>query len=308
MSKTGRTFKNAVLRHFPKSKPSVISQRRRSASSTASATASSTHTKAKSSEKKQTIIFTIARMNPPTPGHIELVKTLIEAGGTSKVYILLQAGEKAGKETQNPLTCGEKKKYLLEMIGSLGEAGEKVEVICADDKLDKDCTQDSDPLRQICDIYKREKYNPEEKTIFYLWVGTDRVESFKKFLGNGKYLPPNSELVTKELKRETGGISGTKMRELAKAKREEDFIKLEMEAGLSLKSAKELYDILHERMNSLPLEYKKPSTAKSASAKSASAAKGKTGTKKGGKRGYKQKRKTKRSKTKQRRKINRNKR
>ena len=192
------------------------------------------------------------------------------------------------------------------MIGSLGKAGDNVEVICADDKLDKDCTQDSDPLRQICDIYKREKYNPEEKTTFYLWVGTDRVESFKKFLGNVKYLPPNSELVTKELKREPGGISGTKMREMAKAGKEKDFMDLERKAGLSLKSAKELYDILHERMDSLPLEYKKPSTAKSASAKSASAAKGKTGTKKGGKRGYK--RKTKRNKTKQRRKINRNKR
>ena len=273
MSKTGRTFKNAVLRHFSKSKPSVISQRRSSASATP---------KVLSSEKKQTIIFTIARMNPPTPGHIELVKTLIEAGGTSKVYILLQAGEKAGKETQNPLTCSEKKKYLLEMIGSLGKAGEKVEVICADDKLHKDCTQDSDPLRQICDIYKREKYNPEEKTTFYLWVGTDRVSSFKKFLGNGKYLPPNSELVTKELKREPGGISGTKMRELAKEGKEAKFIELEMEAGLSRESAKELYDILYERMDSLPIDYKKPSAAKS-----------KTGTKKGGKR-RSNKRKTKR--------------
>jgi nicotinic acid mononucleotide adenylyltransferase len=288
MSKTGRSFKNAVLRHFPKSNPSVISHRRRTASASAPASVS---------ETEQTIIFTIARMNPPTPGHMQLVKTLIEAGGKSKVYILLQAGEKAGKETQNPLTCGEKKKYLLEMIRSLGPAGDNVEVICADDKLHKDCTQDSDPLRQICDIYKREKFTPTKKTTFYLWVGTDRVDSFKKFLGNVKYLPPNSELVTKELKREAGGISGTKMRELAKAGKDEDFIKLEMEAGLSKESARELYEILYERMDSLPPLYKKPSTAKSASA-----AKAKTGTKKGGKRGYKQKRKTKRKK------INRNKR
>jgi len=288
MSKTGRTFKNAVLRHFPKSKPSVISQRRSSASASAAASVSAT---------EQTILFTIARMNPPTPGHIKLVKTLIEAGGKSKVYILLQAGEKAGKETQNPLTCGEKKKYLLEMIESLGPDGDNVEVICADDKLHKDCTQDSDPLRQICDIYKREKFTPTKKTTFHLWVGTDRVSSFKKFLGNVDYLPPNSELITEELKREVGGISGTKLRELAKEGKEEDFIKLEMEAGLSRKSSQELYDILHERMDSLPPLYKKPSTAKSASA-----AKGKTGTKKGGKRGYKSKRKTKRKK------INRNKR
>jgi len=280
MSKTGRTFKNAVLRHFPKSKPSVISQRRSSASATPTVL---------STEKKQTILFTIARMNPPTPGHMELVKTLIEAGGKSKVYILLQAGEKAGKETQNPLTCGEKKKYLLEMIKSLGPAGDTVEVICADDKLHKDCTQDSDPLRQICDIYKREKFTPTKKTTFYLWVGTDRVSSFKKFLGNVDYLQPNSELITEELKREVGGISGTKMRELAKEGKEAKFIELEMKAGLSRESAKELYDILYERMDSLPPLYKKPSTAKSATA-----AKSKTGTKKGGKRECKKGRKTKR--------------
>lgn len=263
---TGKTFRQAVLRHTPYSK-------------NPSASASIL-----SSAKEQQIIFTIARMNPPTPGHMKLIKKLIVEAKTVKIYILLQAGEKAGKEKQNPLTCSEKKRFLLEMIKNLGEAGKKVEVVCADDKLNKDCIQDSDPLRQICDIYKREKYNPEKKTIFYLWVGTERVESFKKFIGNVNYLPPNSELITNELKREEGGISGTKLRELAKDGKEKEFMALEMEAGLSESSAKELYDILYERMNSnMPLIYKKP-LAKSTSVKS---------SKKGGKNKY-IKRKTKR--------------
>ncbi len=280
--KTGRTFREVVLRHTPYHKK---------LSATATATASGL-----SSDKEQIVLLTIARMNPPTPGHMKLIKNLIDEAGKKKVYILLQAGEKAGKEKQNPLTCSEKKRYLLEMIGSLGPSGKNVVVVCADDELDMDCKQDSDPLRQICDIYKREKYNPEKKTTFYLWVGTERVESFKKFLGNVDYLPPNSELVTKELVRAIGGISGTKLRELAMNDKEEDFIKLEMEAGLSHASANELYDILNERMKSLPPIYKKPS------AKSASAAKSAKGTKKGGKR--KRYNKTKRRAKK---KINRNK-
>lgn len=266
---TGKTFRHAVMRHAPYHK--------------------------KSSVKEQQIIFTVARMNPPTPGHMKLVETLIGEAGKNKVYILLQAGEKAGKEKQNPLTCSEKKRYLLEMIESLGPRGKKVEVICADDELDMDCTQKSDILRQICDIYKREKYNPEKKTTFYLWVGTDRVSSFKGFLGNVDYLPPNSELITKELARAEGGISGTKMRELARAGNEEEFMDLEMAAGLSEASAKELYDILNDRMtSSMPDIYKKPSTAsarsniataKSATAKSATAKSAAArGTKKGGKR------------------------
>jgi nicotinic acid mononucleotide adenylyltransferase len=203
---TGKTtFRNAVLRHAPYGKkPSTM------------ATA-----------KEQKIIFTIARMNPPTPGHMMLVKTLIKEAGKNKVYILLQAGLGAGKEKKNPLTCGEKKRYLLEMIESLDPIGKNVEVVCADDELDKDCTQSSDPLRQICDIYKREKYNPEKETTFYLWVGTDRVESFKKFLGNVKYLPPNSKLITNELARPEGGISGTKMRELARNKDEDEKKKIQ---------------------------------------------------------------------------------
>lgn len=234
-----RTFRTMVLKYAPYSKKK-------------------TTTSAK--KREQTIIFTIARMNPPTLGHIELIKTLIVAAikqGNNKVYILLQAGEKAGKEAQNPLTCSEKKRYLLEMISNLEQTGVNVEVICADDELDPSCKQTSDPLRQICDIYQREKFNPEYKTIFHLWVGTDRVADFTKFLGNVAYLPPNSRLITEELKREQGGISGTKLRGLAKQGAKEEFIKLEMAAGLSIESATELYDILYDRMNRLPNIYKK---------------------------------------------------
>ena len=39
-----------------------------------------------------TIIFTLARMNPPTPGHLYVIKKLIEEGinkNAEKVYVIL---------------------------------------------------------------------------------------------------------------------------------------------------------------------------------------------------------------------------
>ena len=48
-------------------------------------------------ENKNTMIFTIGRMNPPTAGHIKVIQTLIEASlsldlrdnGRGRVYIIL---------------------------------------------------------------------------------------------------------------------------------------------------------------------------------------------------------------------------
>ena len=43
-------------------------------------------------QNNNTIIFTMARMNPPTPGHLELIKTLIDQAlrlKVNKVFIIL---------------------------------------------------------------------------------------------------------------------------------------------------------------------------------------------------------------------------
>ena len=50
------------------------------------------------------LIFTIGRMNPPTPGHLDLIKKLIEKAlemNTNKVFIILSKTV----DEKNPLSC-----------------------------------------------------------------------------------------------------------------------------------------------------------------------------------------------------------
>ena len=63
------------------------------------------------------IFFTIARMNPPTPGHLNIIKKLIEVAnerGVSHVYIILS---KTNNNNENPISCPEK----IEVLGDVGD-------------------------------------------------------------------------------------------------------------------------------------------------------------------------------------------
>ena len=69
-----------------------------------------------------TIIFTIARMNPPTPGHLFLIESLIRKAisiNVDQVYVILS---ESNSDNENPITCEEK---LL----TLGTAGDNVDDI-----------------------------------------------------------------------------------------------------------------------------------------------------------------------------------
>lgn len=66
-----------------------------------------------------TIIFTISRMNPPTPGHMLLVKKLVQEAiskNINHVYIILS---KTDTNKDNPLHCPEK----IDILGSTTEIG-----------------------------------------------------------------------------------------------------------------------------------------------------------------------------------------
>ena len=64
-----------------------------------------------------TIIFTLARMNPPTPGHLHLIQKLIDEAihkNIEEVYIILS---KTNDNNENPISCPEK-------INVLGDASD----------------------------------------------------------------------------------------------------------------------------------------------------------------------------------------
>ena len=64
---------------------------------------------------ENSIFFTMARMNPPTPGHLNIIRTLIEdanARGVTRVYVILS---NTNNNDENPIPCPEK-------IAVLGQA------------------------------------------------------------------------------------------------------------------------------------------------------------------------------------------
>jgi hypothetical protein len=248
--------------------------------------------KKNSSAKSHDIIFTIARMNPPTSGHMHLIKFLVaEAIKLKKrtIYILLQAGEKAGREKKNPLYCDEKKIYLSKMIANSQLNNQlnpqvNIVIICADESfLDPSTnepicnTSSTAILSQICYMCTLENVKAKDQTNLHLFIGEDRVEDFTKFLGTGEpgtksYLPSNQKTFYHKIDRpldEMGnplGISATKVRAMALKDNSSEFIKEEIVAGLTSTEANELYTLLHERMSALPDTYKKV-TSKAASRK-----------------------------------------
>jgi len=66
-----------------------------------------------------TIIFTISRMNPPTPGHLLLIKKLIEEAirqNVPKIYVILS---KTNDNNENPIDCQEKINILEENVDDM---------------------------------------------------------------------------------------------------------------------------------------------------------------------------------------------
>ena len=66
-----------------------------------------------------TIIFTISRMNPPTPGHLLLIQKLIEEAirqNVQKVFVILS---KTNDNNENPIDCQEKINILSENVNAM---------------------------------------------------------------------------------------------------------------------------------------------------------------------------------------------
>jgi nicotinic acid mononucleotide adenylyltransferase len=135
-----------------------------------------------------TIIFTLARMNPPTPGHLYLILRLIEEAlkkNINDVYVILS---KTNDNNENPISCPEKINVLGEynditktMINSqkgimIDQAEDqeiknkiqtiKVHTICVPD------TKGATPFTPINDILESKKDIPDLN--LFLIIGDDR--------------------------------------------------------------------------------------------------------------------------------------
>jgi len=198
-------------------------------------------------------LFTIGRMNPPTPGHVQLISVMMEKAitlGLKKIFILLSA---TIDNEKNPLECEEKRRFLygnginaakdivsqkwnnmiqketLEQTKELvfSQLNElktlNVEIICFNDETSYE--YGSHPImskiRFILDKffnYNSNLLNNNENIKAILVIGEDRGNSYnfiKDALNN--YNPP-IDVTIDVLKRPEGAISATIIRQLALSK------------------------------------------------------------------------------------------
>lgn len=104
-----------------------------------------------------TIIFTLARMNPPTPGHLYLIQRLIEEGinkNVNRVYVILS---KTNDNNENPIPCSEK-------INVLGRAEDVAKTMVKSIKEQmKSKTDDEEMKKRIDDIIVENICVPDQK-------------------------------------------------------------------------------------------------------------------------------------------------
>jgi len=174
------------------------------------------------------IIFTIARMNAPTPGHKLLIKTMMIKAlelGLSQINIILSS---TVDNKKNPIECEEKRMILYnyavpeiqkelveEFPDNVAQIEEmNVEIICMDDKTD--LRRGSHPIFSKVNYILFDLYNAEKNNVkMYLIIGEDRKDSYNWILEAlaSRETPIDVEIIG--LGRPEGAMSATFLRGLA---------------------------------------------------------------------------------------------
>ena len=213
-----------------------------------------------------TIIFTIGRMNPPTPGHMGLIKTLIERAiqfGENKVGIILSHSVDSEK---NPLECKEKREFILSgMIDALKQQmkregqfpPDKIEevqviIVCMDDPTPEEFGKHP-ILKSFSALFSQFGY---EKPNAYLIVGQDRAIDYgwiQKSLGD-----KISSYQVEPLERPEGAMSATEMRGYVKRGEYDTFLGKMRDTGIPDEKSTELYEKVTFGLSRPPPLKKKP--------------------------------------------------
>jgi nicotinic acid mononucleotide adenylyltransferase len=124
------------------------------------------------------IIFTISRMNPPTPGHLELIRKLIEKAvevNAPTVYVILS---KSVDNSDNPIVCPSKIDVLNEMVAHLKRTMAQqypqinnIQVVfkCVD-------PNENSPISTISNMVYQYDENTRRSLYLFLIVGDDRAD------------------------------------------------------------------------------------------------------------------------------------
>ncbi len=138
-----------------------------------------------------TVIFTVARMNPPTPGHLSLIEKLINVAvekNVNTVYIILSS---TNNNNENPIACSEK----IDILENFNNESKSMIKVLKQQIIDKSSPELADKIKNtnvklIC-VPEESKGNifsiisqitniPSQRVNVILIVGEDR----KKLLDN----------------------------------------------------------------------------------------------------------------------------
>jgi nicotinamide mononucleotide adenylyltransferase len=199
---------------------------------------------------ERTVIFTIARMNPPTSGHIKLIQLMMEAAnnlsmddpGHKQIYLILSHTQ---DNVKNPLTC-KRKRELLNTQGMIQRIKTDkpllnditVNIFCMDDIAPESCGKHP-ILKQVCHIILL-----EHPTRMKLFIGEDRADSYNFVQDSIAKNDPPIYLEMVVLQRPEGAMSATFMRGLVTDGKREEFIRASIDNGLSGENANDLFDEL----------------------------------------------------------------
>lgn len=230
------------------------------------------------------IIFTIARMNPPTPGHKLVIKTMIEKAlelGLSQINIILSS---TVDNKKNPIECEEKRMILYnhaipeiqkELMKERPDYAEQiedinVEIICMDDETNP--RHGSHPIFSkvnyvLCDLYNCSRKGAK----MYLVIGEDRKDSYDWIIEAlaSREAPIDVEVIG--IERPEDAMAATFLRGLALSGSEEDkelFFDHMRELGIPDYEINSVYRQIQENIKPIVKRGTTASLAASATAKS----------------------------------------
>ena len=183
---------------------------------------------------EDTIILTIGRMNPPTTGHLLLIKEMIYKAiedNLTQINIILSHSEDRKK---NPFNCDTKrdllinddnnesmttilKKQMMEEDPDNADKIERIEVkiVCMNDITNPE--YGTNPIMKSIGHILKEYYGyPRKELKIKLIIGEDRIKSYdwiKKYFNSQEPYPVNMEIIG--LSRPKNAMSATEMRNYA---------------------------------------------------------------------------------------------
>jgi hypothetical protein len=221
------------------------------------------------------IIITIGRMNPPTPGHALLIKSMLEKAyleGLTQINIILSD---TVNNINNPFECEEKRELLYNyiigyakksLIQDLQQKGKKldetdeekirnikVEVVCMNDEIKLADNKILNCIYYILSLYEyyirnENVQNPAGLSV-ELVIGEDRKGAYE-FIGNKlSGLNPPIHFQEIPLPRPEGAMSATKIRNAALFGNKSEFSSYYSEMGLSEEETNHIYDYIRENLN-----------------------------------------------------------